>query len=303
MASLSTSKRARSDLAPPTPAPAGAGGDEGISALGANLADSLRALTAGSSAFVTHSSLEAEHFTPLLVEANLARRGVCAEIEHVGALLVELPSDKILSVSSKEFAKAPLRVGADDMSTPQEREDLMAELVSTFETLRKAGWTLKHAISHMMRVYWLANHTTGAIWDTGTALLSRGVGSANGGGPDGYTQLLSWEDKVAAAMRAIRHDRHLTKDGVPIGPVRPRLASKAGAPSSRDPTAACDRGSGRAGAARGRGGSGRGRGSHRDVLHASHMERRTPNPTVVTAPRRRRGGGRRGRLVTPPSPS
>jgi hypothetical protein len=232
-------KRTRVDDATPSPAPAGAGGDEGIASLGANLVEAASARTAHASVFSAHTSIEAEHFSPILVEANLARRAVCAEIERIGALLVEVPAEKILAISSSEFARAPLREGADEESSPAERERLVSSLVESFESLRKAGCKLKASVSHAMRVYWLANHTAGASWDTVAQLCFREEWDRRMAAvTDGYTPLQSWDDKVAAAMRAIKQDRHLTKDGVPIGPVCPRLARKVGThggtPGGRD---------------------------------------------------------------------
>jgi hypothetical protein len=142
--------------------------------------------------------------------------------------------------------------------------------VESFESLRKAGCKLKASVSHAMRVYWLANHTAGASWDTVVQLCFREEWDRRMAAvTDGYTPLLSWDDKVASAMRAIKQDRHITKDGVPIGPVCPRLARKVGAhggtPGGRDSGASRGSGSGRGGSGKGRGGSSRGRGHRRDA--------------------------------------
>jgi hypothetical protein len=63
--------------------------------------------------------IEVEGFTPLLVDTNLARRKVCAAIEHLGALLMEILAEKILPAS-------PHSVGADEESTSEESAELMA---------------------------------------------------------------------------------------------------------------------------------------------------------------------------------
>jgi hypothetical protein len=79
----------------------------------------------------------------------------------------------------------------------------------------------------MMRIYWLANYTTGANWDTVAQLFHREEYDRRLSAiTDGYVPLQSWEDKVATAMRAIKQDRHFTKEGMPVGPVLPRLARK-----------------------------------------------------------------------------
>ena len=78
---------------------------------------------------------------------------------------------------------------------------------------------------------------------------------------DGFKPLPNWEERIANAMRACKQDKHLTKEGVPVGPVCPRLAKRlfsAGGSASANPS-----GRGRPfGGANGRGSS-RGRGGGR----------------------------------------
>jgi hypothetical protein len=101
--------------------------------------------------------------------------------------------------------------------------------VESFESLREACSTLKAIVSHAVRVYWLTNHTAGASWDTVDLLCLREEWDRRMAAvTDGYTPLQSWDNRVAAAMRAIRQDRNLTKKAVPIGPVCPRFARKGG---------------------------------------------------------------------------
>mmetsp|Transcript_55714 Transcript_55714/g.116546 ORF Transcript_55714/g.116546 Transcript_55714/m.116546 type:complete len:238 (-) Transcript_55714:326-1039(-) len=90
--SAHTAKRQRAEESPLKPA--SAGNDDSITRQGEALASTLRSRIAGSAAFTTNTSIEAECFTPLLVECNLVRRKVCAEIERLGALLVEMPADR-----------------------------------------------------------------------------------------------------------------------------------------------------------------------------------------------------------------
>jgi len=82
---------------------------------------------------------------------------------------------------------------------------------------------------------------------------------------DGFKPLPNWEERIANAMRACKQDKHLTKEGVPVGPVCPRLAKRlfsAGGSASANPS-----GHGRPfGGANGRGsssGRGGGRGGRR----------------------------------------
>jgi hypothetical protein len=81
----STHKRPRISSTAPATSPAaaatpGALTDDGLSAMGAALCDGLRARSA--SATDRHLSLEAECFSPILVEVNLTRRKVCSAIER-----------------------------------------------------------------------------------------------------------------------------------------------------------------------------------------------------------------------------
>ncbi len=40
---------------------------------------------------------------------------------------------------------------------------------------------------------------------------------------DGFVPLSSWDDKIAAAMRRCKQEKHLTKEGALLGPACPRL--------------------------------------------------------------------------------
>jgi hypothetical protein len=81
--------------------------------------DGLRARR--TSAADRHLSLEAECFSPILVEVNQTRRKVCSAIERLCALLVEMPSDQILAASPAAFATAPLQEGADESAFAEDR--------------------------------------------------------------------------------------------------------------------------------------------------------------------------------------
>ena len=158
-------------------------------------------------------------------------------------------------------------MGADDYYTLEECAELMAAVVRQFEGVRTAAATLRRAVSHMMRIYWLANHTTGASWDTVAQLLfredwDRRMASVT----DGYTPIQSWDEKVATAMRVCKQDRHLSKEGTPFGPVCPRLQRKHPQAAARGALAARGRNSSRSQSRRGGGGAGaRGKGSTRST--------------------------------------
>jgi hypothetical protein len=121
------------------------------------------------------SSSEGRHFAPLLIAANLARRKVCAAIARLGALLVDMPEDQILEAPDAEFAAAPIRGYADSSPMPEEGEPTLEDVLQEFGGLRSAAAELKAATSssRAVNVYWLANHTQGANWDTVAQLLHR----------------------------------------------------------------------------------------------------------------------------------
>ena len=66
-------------------------------------------------ALESSASPEARHFAPLLIAINLNRRKICEAVENIGAQLVDLPADKILSASTNEFARAPARIGREEL--------------------------------------------------------------------------------------------------------------------------------------------------------------------------------------------
>jgi len=134
---------------------------------------------------------------------------------------------KILSVSAVDFASAELQVWADESASHEECTQLMVEVVGLFEEIRTLTTRLRKACSHMMCIYVLAHHTTGAGWDTVAQLCYREEWDRKMlAVQDGFVPLRTWEEKVTAAMLWCKQDKHLSKDGVPLGPVCPRLAWK-----------------------------------------------------------------------------
>ncbi len=55
---------------------------------------------------------------------------------------------------------------------------------------------------------------------------------------DGYTPIASWDERVAIAMKETHQERHLTKDGTPLGPLCPELLRRKHALSRRPPSSA-----------------------------------------------------------------
>lgn len=169
-------------------------------------------------------------------------------------------------MSACEFEEADLRDGADPTASFEACSDLMAQVVELFAEVRAGSAHLRHACSRMMRIHILAHHTSGASWDTVAQVCFREQWDREMiKVADGFKPLPSWEERVANAMRACKQDKHLTKEGVPVGPVCPRLAKRlfsAGGSASANPS-----GHGRPfGGANGRGsssGRGGGRGGRR----------------------------------------
>jgi hypothetical protein len=99
------------------------------------------------------SSSEGQHFAPLLIAANLARRKVCAAIARMGALLVDMPEDQILEIPNCEFAAAPARGCADASPMPDEGEPTLGDILHELGDLRSAAAELKAATSRAVNVY------------------------------------------------------------------------------------------------------------------------------------------------------
>ena len=158
-----------------------------MACLGEGIANAIASRGDQAPAFTSNAEIEAEYFSPLLFETNAARRKLCAAVEQLGALLVDIPAEKILSISAKEFAEADLRDGADPAASFEECSELMERVVELFEEVRTCSANLRRACSKMMRIHILAHHTAGAGWNTvaqgGPTLLPRGVGPQNGRGP------------------------------------------------------------------------------------------------------------------------
>jgi hypothetical protein len=172
----SAAKRPRPSPATATDTPSGAppiGDDAHLALLGQGIADAAASRTSNAPAFANDAEIEKEYFSPFLVDTNAARRKICATVEKLGTLLVDLPADRILSASSRDFTTAALRDGADESAFHEECTSLMAEVVEQFEALRVATAQLRRSCSHMMRIYMLAHHTTGAGWNTVAQLCYR----------------------------------------------------------------------------------------------------------------------------------
>jgi hypothetical protein len=83
-----------------------------------------------------------------------------------------------------------------------------------------------------MRLYWLANQTQGANWDTVAQLVHREQSDARMAMVvDGFTPIASWDERVAIAMKETHQESHLAKDGTPLGPLCPELQQRKSAPA------------------------------------------------------------------------
>ena len=182
------------------------------------------------------ASPEMRHFAPLLVAINMARRKLCAAVERIGSQLVDIPPEKVLSVSESAFARAkprPLWNGAVSSETFQgEAQDLFR----AFSEARGSAAELQRATSRAVRLYWLANQTQGANWDTVAQLVYRERQDNHMSKVvDGYVPIATWDERVAIAMKETHQERHLAKDGTPLGPLCPELQRRRAAAFRRIP--------------------------------------------------------------------
>ncbi len=142
------------------------GDDSHMASLGEGIAQAVGSRGRQAPAFASFAEIEQEHFSLLLIETNAARRKLCAAVEKLGTLLVDVPADSILGLSAREFAEADLRDGADPDASFEACPGLMAQVVDLFEEVRSSTAHLRHACSRMMRIHILAHHTMGANWNT-----------------------------------------------------------------------------------------------------------------------------------------
>ncbi len=77
-----------------------------------------------------------------------------------------------------------------------------------------------------MWIYMLAHHTTGAGWITVAQFCYRDTWDREMLGlQDCLKPIATWDEK-AAAMHICKQDKHLTNDGIPVGPICPRLPKR-----------------------------------------------------------------------------
>ncbi len=99
-----------------------------------------------------------------------------------------------------------------------------------------------------MRIHILAHHTTGAGLNTVAQLCYRDAWDRKVLGlQDGFKPIATWDEKVTAAMHVCKQEKHLTNDGIPIGP---RLPKRSFAAHTTPPTLAPGRAATLPGAAR-----------------------------------------------------
>ena len=81
---------------------------------------------------------------------------------------------------------------------------------------------LKHTTSRAVLLYWLANQTHGANWDTVAQLVHREeMDDHLSQVMDGYTPISTWDERVTVVMKEKHQERHLAEDGTPLGPLCP----------------------------------------------------------------------------------
>jgi hypothetical protein len=137
-----------------------------MACLGEGIAKAVGSRGSQAPAFASFAEIKKEHFSPLMIETNAARHKLCAAVEKLGTLLVDVPADWILGLSAREFADADLRDGTDPDASFEACSALMAQVVDLFEEVRSCMAHLRHAWSKMMRIHIQAHHTAGANWNT-----------------------------------------------------------------------------------------------------------------------------------------
>ena len=113
---------------------------------------------------------------------------------------------------------AAITASADDLRATL--DDVIARLGDCHAACKD----LQQLYAHAMRCYWLANHTDGANWETVRQIHFRDRHDQEqtkfSVGP---VQEMSWDEKVALAMKRIDQNRGLSKDGVLLGPICPDI--------------------------------------------------------------------------------
>jgi hypothetical protein len=128
--------------------------------------------------FANDGEIEKEYFSPVLVQANLARRSICRAVEGLGETMVAIPADKLLSASAKEFATADLQDGAADDAPHKERLEFVYDVLERYELVRTEAAKLRSFCSCMTRIHMLAHSGRGGLGGRGR---KENVAPRNGG--------------------------------------------------------------------------------------------------------------------------
>ena len=117
-----------------TPGARPSGDDDLLARLGQGIVDGTAARAQGecTKVYANDGEIEKEHFSPVLVQTNLARRSLCLAVERLGELMVVIPAEKILSASAKEFASADLQDGAADDASHEERLEFVHDVLERY---------------------------------------------------------------------------------------------------------------------------------------------------------------------------
>ena len=85
------------------------GDNDHLAQLGQGIVEGTIASAKSTRLFADDGEIEKEYVSPVLVQANLARRSFCHAVERLGKIMVVILADKILTASAKEFATADLQ--------------------------------------------------------------------------------------------------------------------------------------------------------------------------------------------------
>jgi hypothetical protein len=174
--------------------------------------------------------LDVRLYTPRLLRVYRSVRAMLTNLNRLAGQFIVFTGE-FHSLGDDDFARAEL---APLMVIPSERPDaeaaaLRTALFGALDACRTAALTLCEDTAETQRIFWLANHTRAANWDTVEQLDYRAAQDAVAADIDpNHVPLATWEDQVKAAIIGCNRDKEgLTSDGKALkGPVLPRLALK-----------------------------------------------------------------------------
>ena len=169
-------------------------------------------------------SAEGQIFTPMLVHIRDLQRQVFEELAKVVDALVVLQDGDLMASPPGCILTAPRTPGAAITASTDDLRATLDNVIARLGGCHTACKDLQQIYAHAMRCYWLANHTDGANWETVRQIHFRDRHDQEQAKFSvGPVQEMSWDEKVALAMKRIDQNRGLSKDGVLLGPICPDI--------------------------------------------------------------------------------